>query len=220
MKSLKAHIYLRAFTLVELTVSLGIIIMLTAIFLGRYPETAIRMTLVNVSHKVSLSIREAQVRGSAIDSLNSSLGGYGVYASLSSPNQIMLFGDLVDGSISQPNGIAVGNGLYDSSPINESKTISTFPKGYYISKLCAGTSFPFTCNASNSPAITSLTVSFTRPNPSPDIYINNSIGTSVSAACIELRSPHAPLGGNIRTVQIYNSGMIYVTVGKCDNSPS
>jgi type II secretory pathway pseudopilin PulG len=220
MKSWKARLYMRGFTLVELTVSLAIIIMLTAIFLGRYPETAVRMTLVNASHKVSLLVREAQVRGSAIDSLNSSLGGYGVYASISSSTQVTLFGDLVDGSIPKPNGIAVGNGLYDLAPINETKSISTFPKGYYISKLCVGTAFPFSCNASSSPAITSLTISFTRPNPTPNIYINNGSGTSYSAACIELRSPHAPLGGNIRTVQVYNSGMIYVTIGKCDNSPS
>jgi hypothetical protein len=212
--------FLRAFTLVELLISLSIIIFLTSFLLAKYPDTSIRLTLVNVSHKVSLLLREAQIRGSAIDSLNSSLGGYGVYASLSTPGQLILFGDTVDASVPKPNGLSLGNGKYDLSPLNEAKTITTFPSNYVIKKLCAGTGFPFSCNSSNTPAITSLTISFTRPNPAPNIYLNNATASPATAACIELRSPHAPQGGHIKTVQIYNSGLIYITTGKCDNSSS
>lgn len=222
MKSTKATLFMRAFTLVELMVSLAVILSLTTILLYRYPETAVRLTLANMSHTVSLLIREAQVRGSAIDSLNSSLGGYGVYLSLSQPGTITLFGDTVDSAIPKPYGITVGNGLFEdgSQPggINETKTVTTLPSKYVISKLCVGNGFPFTCNASNVPTITSLVVSFTRPNPTPSIYINNQSATNYSAACIELRSPQAPLSGHIRNVQVFNSGMIATAIGKCDNS--
>jgi hypothetical protein len=87
-----------------------------------------------------------------------------------------------------------------------------------------GTSFPFTCTTDNVPPITSLIISFTRPNPQPNIYINNSTSTNFSAACIELRSPRAPRPGDtvptghIRSVQVYNSGMIRTATNKCDNS--
>ncbi len=212
-------LFVRAFTLIELMVSLAVIIVLTTILLYRYPETAVRLTLANASHTAALLVREAQVRGSAIDSINSSLGGYGVYVALAQSNRLVLFGDLVDSSIPKPYGIPVGDGLFQSgSPINETKTTTTLPSRYVISKLCVGSGFPFSCNGSSTPAITSLTISFTRPNPIPFIYVNNASTTNYSAACIELRSPQAPLSGHVRSVQVFASGMINTSVGKCDNS--
>lgn len=208
----------RGFTLVELSVSLAVIMALTTILFSRYPETAVRLTLANVSHTTSLLVREAQVRGSAIDSVNSSLGGYGVYVDLATPNKLTLFGDTVDPSVPKPFGITIGNGIFEQTPIDETKTITTLPDRYVISKLCVGVGFPFTCNASNTPSISSLTVSFTRPNPAPDIYINNATSTSYGAACIELLSPQAPLSGHIRNVQVFSSGMIRNDLGKCDST--
>jgi type II secretory pathway pseudopilin PulG len=216
MNSLGLSMRVRAFTLVELMVSLGVVIVLTTILLYRYPETAVRLTLVNASHTAALLVREAQVRGSAIDSVNSSLGGYGVYVALAQPNKFVLFGDLVTSAIG-PYGVAIGNGLFESASPNETKTTTTLPSRYVISKLCVGSGFPFTCNSANNPAITSLTISFTRPNPVPSIYVNNT-GTTQPAACIELRSPQAPLSGHVRSVQVYSSGMIHTALGKCDNS--
>jgi hypothetical protein len=220
MRHERVHSYVRAFTLVELMVSLSIITLLTIVLLARYPETAVRLTLANMSHTVSLLIREAQVRGSAIDSVNSSLGGYGVYLSLADSGRLVLFGDTVDPTVPKPYGITIGNGIFESgSPIDETKTITTLPNRFIISKLCVGTGFPFTCNASNTPEITALTVSFTRPNPIPSLYVNNATSTIYSAVCIELRSPQAPLSGHIRNVQVYSSGMIRNDIGKCDNDP-
>jgi hypothetical protein len=150
-----------------------------------------------------------------------------VFFDISTPRNVILFGDTVDASIDMPNGLPIGDGLYASStPANETKTLTTFPAGYVIEKLCVGTSFPFTCLDSYTPHITSLTVSFTRPSPQPSIYVNNGTSTSVSGACVELRSPRAPrpgqpgTAGHIRSVQVYNSGMIRTSVSKCDNSPS
>lgn len=220
MKSPRVTLYVRAFTLIELSISLAVIAVLTFILLSQYPDTSTRLTLVNASHTTSLLIREAQVRGSAIDSVNSSLGGYGVYLSLASSSQLVLFGDTVDSSIPKPYGITIGNGIFeDGIPFNETKNIVTFPARYKINKLCVGVGFPFVCNGSNTPAITSLTISFTRPNPIPAIYVNNSTSTSSGAACIELISPRYPLSGHVRNVQVFNSGMIRNDIGSCDNTP-
>lgn len=216
---------LRGFTLLEMMVSIAIMTVISTTLIYRYPETSIRLNLANDNQAIALMLREAQIRGSAIDSVNSSLGGYGVHLNTNTPRTIILFGDLIDDSIDKPNGLPVGNGLYDFSPINETKTMTTFATGYVISKICVGTSFPFTCTTNNIPAITALTISFTRPNPQPNIYINNSSAASFSGACIEIRSPraprpgqNAPSAGHIRSVQVYTSGMIRTSANKCDNS--
>jgi hypothetical protein len=150
-----------------------------------------------------------------------------VYFASGRPQEVVLFGDGVDLSIEGPNGIPVGDGLYSTTtPINETRKVTTFPTGYVVSNICTGSSFPFVCGTDHVPPITSLTISFTRPNPQPNIYINGATTTgNFPAACIEVRSPKAPLpgatlpGGHIRSVQIYNSGMIRSVVGKCNNAP-
>lgn len=220
MKSPRFTLCLRAFTLIELSISLAVIMTLTYILLSRYPETSVRLTLANATHTTSLLIREAQVRGSAIDSVNSSLGGYGVYASLSTPNRLTLFGDTVDASVPKPYGITVGNGIFEmGGPIDETKSLTTLPEGYLIKKLCVGIGYPFDCNGNATPPVTALTISFTRPNPAPSIYVNNATTSSFGAACIELVSPQAPLSGHIRNVQVFSSGMIKNDIGTCDITP-
>ena len=220
MNSSKVTVFLRGFTLIELTMCLAIIFVLTVVLLGRYPETAVRLSLANMNHTLALLVREAQVRGSAVDYVNSTVGGYGIHVALSAPDRVILFGDSVDSTAPKPYGITVGNGLYESgSPIDETRTITTLKTRYVISKLCTGTGFPYVCNTAASPDISSLTISFTRPNPTPSVYVNNATSSSATAACIELRSPQAPLSGHVRNVQVFGSGMIRTDIGKCDNSP-
>lgn len=205
----------KGFTLVELLVSLAVIMALTTVLFWRYPETSVRLTLANMTHTLALLVREAQVRGSAIDSVNSSIGGYGVYIERENPSKVILFGDTVDGSIAMPNNIPIGNGKFEKdTPVNESKTVTTFSTGYTMAKLCSGTGFPFSCSNS----INSLTISFTRPNPTPSFFING-VQAADSAVCIEIRSLRAPLPGHVRSVQVFSSGMIKTAVTKCDNSP-
>ncbi|MEN9337974.1 MAG: hypothetical protein RIQ41_288 [Candidatus Parcubacteria bacterium] len=207
------------FTLIELVVSMGILFLLAAILLANYPETAVRLTLANTTQKLSLMVREAQIRGSAVDSVNSSLGGYGVFISLASPTSFLLFGDTVDPDLPKPYGISIGNKLFESgNPINETKSITTLPSRYSISRICVGTGFPFTCTTDNDPEVETLTVSFMRPSPTPYIYINGTTTVNFAGACIELRSPQAPAFGHIRNVQVFSSGMIRSDIGKCDNS--
>lgn len=207
--------FLRGFTLIELMVSMAIMMTMTGVLFIRYPETIKRLTLANLTYTVALLIREAQVRGSAVDSSNSSIGGYGVYFSLANSNKVILFGDSIDGTLS-PYEIIIGNGLYDISPVNESKTVTTLPSGFSVSKLCVGTGFPFICNSDNIPSITTLTISLTRPDPRFSIYINDSKTGVFSAGCVELQSLLAPSVGHIRSVQIFNSGIIRTSNTKCD----
>lgn len=210
---------LKGFTLVELVVSIGILFAITTVLLAKYPETAVRLSLANSSHELSLLIREAQVRGSAIDSVNSSLGGYGVFISFTASDRFILFGDTVDPSVPKPYGISVGNELFENgTPIDETKSIISLPSRYSVAKLCVGAGFPFVCNTNSDPDIQTLTISFTRPEPNPSIYVNGDKAVDYTGACIELHSPQAPGVGHIRNVQVFSSGMIRTGVGSCDNN--
>jgi prepilin-type N-terminal cleavage/methylation domain-containing protein len=230
------RVSLRGFTLVEMLMSVSVMTVLTTILVYKYPETNVRIQLANSNQEVSFLLREAQIRGSAVDSANGIFGGAGAYFNLATPTQAILFGDSIDPAIPEPNGLPVGNGLYEESvsfglgTLNEIRATTTFPTDYVISKLCVGGSFPFTCNnygialPQPVPNIQTLTVSFVRPNPQPHIYINNATTTDYPGACIEMRSPKAPPAGeefpsgHIRSVQIYNSGSIRTFKGRCDTN--
>lgn len=204
----------RGFTLLELTICVAIMMLMTALLLYNYPESAVRITLINSVHSVALLVREAQVRGSAIDSVNSTLGGYGIKVIIPADqnvvSQAILFGDTWTGAYNS-SGLPIGNGLYETSPIDETKSTTSLPGRYTITKICVGQG-PATCYTA---AGTSLIISFTRPSPLPNIYLNDSQVTNYSKACIELQSPRAPAVGHIRAVEVYNSGMIRTLTTGC-----
>ena len=139
MKSgLFSRVSLRGFTLIELSMSLFIMAVMMAVLLSQYPETTIRLNLINVSHTASLLLREAQVRGSAVDSGNltlvseSPVGGYGIYVSRDTPSKLTLFADTVDSTIPKPYGLAIGNGLYETGE-------ATYPSGSNRINACENT---------------------------------------------------------------------------------
>jgi prepilin-type N-terminal cleavage/methylation domain-containing protein len=209
---------LHGFTLVELMISIAIFLLLSTILVANYPETITRLTLANTNQNISLLLREAQVRGSAIDSVNSTRGGYGVYVSAASPSNLILFGDTVDLSIERPYGIPIGNGVFETAPLDETVTNVTLPDRYSVRKLCTGTGFPFVCGDVHVPPIESLTITYIRPNPMPVIYVNGTTTVNYSGACLELVSPKAPAVGHVSTVQVFGSGMIVESAGTCDNN--
>ncbi len=205
---------MRGFTLIELMVSVAIMVTMTTLLLYNYPESAVRITLINSIHSVALLVREAQVRGSAIDSVNSTLGGYGVKIAIpandTTPSKAILFGDTISGGLSS-YGLPIGNALYETSPIDETKSTVTLPNRYNITKICVGQS-PSTCTTlSNSYVI----ISFVRPDSLPYIYLNGSKTINYSRACIEMQSPRAPAVGHTRAVEVYSSGMIRTILTGC-----
>lgn len=208
---------MRAFTLIELMISIAILFILTGILVARYPDSSMQLNLVNVSHSVALSVREAQIRGSAIDSLNGQIAGYGLYFDLSTPStsgKMTLFADRITAVVKNgipKNGIPVGDNVYSSTPVDEASTVTNFPKGFIIKKACIGASFPYTCAN-----VTSLTITFARPNPQPLIFSNITGATPQSGACLEIWSPKAPAQGQIRSVKILGTGLISTTTDVCE----
>lgn len=215
---------LQGFTLIELLVSVAIMVIMTAVLLGKYPEATMKITLANANSALVLLVHEAQQRGSSVDSMNNSLGGYGIYFNRATPADVILFGDRINASTLNVQGLPIGNGLYDTGPINEAKSSTHLQSKYSYEKLCVGsTTAPlsqapngFLCNATSSPVINTLTVSFSRPSQVAHIYINNSTTTDFASACIQLYSPKSPEAGHIRSLKVYHSGMVITARTSCD----
>lgn len=202
----------RGFTLIELMVTIGIMGILTAILFSSYPDSIVRIGLSNTNHKIALLIREAQVRGSSVDSRTglNVVSGYGVFASSTATTSLILFSDFVGAT--QLNGIFLGDGLYNKTPVDEKISTLNLLQNFKISNLCVKTGGVQSCIANG---LNNLTVSFTRPNPRPHIYINNIKTTDYDEACIEISSPKAPLFGHVRAIKVYNTGFIETLIKSC-----
>jgi prepilin-type N-terminal cleavage/methylation domain-containing protein len=212
----------KGFTLIELLIGIGIMLLMTGALLGRYPETTMKLNVSNTVHGLAQMAREAQIRGSAVDSVSGLIGGYGIYLSLANNKTALLYSDNIDAvaSAGKPYGLGVGNGVYISgAPDNDliKKTISV-QQGYSFKRLCilSPVTMLYVCNADFSPAITSLDVSFSRPSTTAHIYINGDKSVEYSAACIEVHSPRSPLPGHVKSVQFYHSGMMTTNLNTCN----
>ena len=206
----------KGFTLIELLVTVSIMAVILGITLSGGPQALMRLSLSDATYATELYIREAQLQGSAINSINSTFGGAGVFFDLASSTQVSKFKDRIDPSI--VHSIGIGNGLYDQSPIDELDVRQIIVGRHTIAKLCVRTgTAPFTCNEENVPPISNLTISFTRPSQNTQIYINNSTTTNYSAACVQVNSLKAPAPGYVRSIIIYRSGMITKKLNTCEN---
>jgi type II secretory pathway pseudopilin PulG len=206
--------FTHGFTVIELMVSLGIMITLLTVVTINYPESTIRLNLAILTHETSLAIREAQLRGTAVDSKDLSIGGYGIYFDDTSSSTYVSFADIA--TETGPNGLPIGS--------DETVSTTTYKTLFRFNKLCIGKGYPFdaTNNGSCSgdavsgyPVINTLTINFTRPKPRPIITINQNdpafnpvTMSNLPGACIELVNQKKLGAGNIRSVQVYLSGRI------------
>lgn len=217
--------------MIELIVSLGIMITLMTTVLANYPESNIRVNLALLAHTITLGMRETQIRGTAIDSSDLSVGGYGLFFNSASSSQYTLYKDFA--TVAGPNGLDVGDGIFSVIlGSDETESITTFPYKFKISKLCVGTGYPFSvtnggsCNddgTAGMPTISTITVAFVRPKPQPVITINqddatnirDSISDGISGACIEVSSESPNRSAYVRSAQVYTSGRIVASKEGC-----
>lgn len=170
--------------------------------------------LRSLTYSVALTVRQAQTYGASVRETAAGSGtfasGYGVYFSVPPASQYVLFPDLP--------GASAGNGQYDSGTEGSPSpgTAFTLGRGYIISKFCAqlvgGTTLQ--CTAGTTPAITTLTVYFRRPNT------DGCFSTSLSpAACAVGAAPvysaayvqvQATGNGDTRSIKISTTGQIAV----------
>jgi hypothetical protein len=180
------------------------------------PSAVMRLKLSDNAFQGELMVREAQLQGSAINSMTDRFGGVGVYIDLATSTTMVKFRDKVDTSLQR--AIGIGNGLFEQGvAAGEEETVFKLANNNRITMLCVSTGTqPILCNDELTPdAIRTLTISFTRPKQTAHIYVNDVSATEYSSACIQFDSPKSPAAGFVRSVLVYRSGMITKNLGTC-----
>ncbi len=208
----------RGFSLVELLVSMGVMAIILGITMSGGPQSIMRISLAENTYQAELLLREAQLQGSSINSLNNTFGGAGLFFNRATSTYTLKFKDRA--ILDPTRAISIGNGLYDSSPINEKESVIMTTNKHVIGKLCIATTSPsvFYCNDEQPPtipAIKTLTVSFSRPKQAAHIYINGTSTIDYAAACIQFDSFRSPEQGYVKSILVYKSGMITKKTAPC-----
>lgn len=198
----------KGFTLVELLVAMGIMVIITSAILLRQSNFNSTTLLRSLSYSVALSLRQAQVYGTSVYGTTTLASGAPVYArgyglsfSSGDSTHYVLFADF--------NG-----GPYDySTSLQNQVKLFTIGKGFYISTACGiqGSSLVCTktCPVRLPAGVSSCTpntlqyvsVVFKRPNPDALVY-----PAPYTSAYVQITSTE----GSTRGVQVSSTGEIGV----------
>lgn len=189
----------KAFTLIEMLVVIGIMVLISGLILVNNNRFGGVVLLQNLAYDIALSVRQAQVYGIAVQRFNSSFSaGYGMHFQVDAGSEgqsaYVLFAD----------ALSPENGYYDcpepgtaNCELVQSTSIAT---GYHITELCVTPPGGIErCD------VTSLDVTFKRPEP--DAYIRSSdvVGINESGE-IHVTSPR----GDTKVISIQANGQISV----------
>lgn len=182
----------RGFSLIELVVVTGIIVLMSSILLANYNRFGGAITLRNVVYDIALTMREAQTYGISVRKFGAGAGsfgaGYGVHLENTSPNSYLMFADAVN-----------SNGLYDAG---ESVNLYTMTGGYQIQDLRATP----TGGGAEVSGLNKLDIIFKRPDPDAYIRANDVTGTLYQHACVVIQSPR----GDMLSIVVELTGQISV----------
>lgn len=196
------------FTLIEMLVVIGIIVVISGIIFANNVRFGGVVQLQNLAYDIALSIRQAQVYGISVQRFQQSTtfaAAYGVHFQASSPNTFVLFGD-----VNTPL-----NGIYDpGGAIPELVQSTSIQSGYTIAYLFVT---PPGQAESATGTVTSLDITYRRPNPDAYISKNGDVltfnaqgkltaGNINEQARIVVRSPR----GDMKNVIISSNGQISV----------
>jgi len=178
------------FSLIELVVVTGILVIITSILLFNNARFGGVMLLENLAYDIGLSVRQAQVYGISVFRYGAGTFsvGYGMhFTKAPAPSVYVLFADTS----------APANGLYDSG---ETVLSTTIERGFFVSDLCTTSG-----GGGEVCGRTELDVVFKRPEPAAYIRANGA-ATLYDRARIVLASPR----GDLRSVIVEASGQIAV----------
>lgn len=169
------------FTLVELMVTVGIIMIITAVVIVRYGAFNSAVLLKSQAYEMALNLREAQVFAiSARGDQSAFRDGYGLYFNTATPNQYRLFFD------------RNGSGFYNSGEeVGEPFIIDA---RFMIRNICTTA-----CTSSQ------LSVLFKRPDFDANLWIYG--GSPASARIVITPASDADIE---RSVTVSNTGQISV----------
>ena len=141
---------LAGFSLIELMVTIGIVMLVTGLVMVRYSSFNSTVVLRSQAYELALDIREAQVFGVSVGGNSGSFRlAYGIYIDLQSPNTYLLFQDISGGT----------SKMYDiGEEVGERYTID--PR-FSISSICTTVGGIETCDTAQS---AHASIAFKRPD--------------------------------------------------------
>ncbi|MDO8522373.1 MAG: prepilin-type N-terminal cleavage/methylation domain-containing protein [bacterium] len=183
------------FTLMELIVVTGIIVVITSVVLANNNRYGGSVLLQNLAYDIALSIRQAQVYGISVRGLGASNFsiGYGMHFAMNDSTHYELFSD------------ADNNGLFSDASENVSPSPYVIGRNYYIAKLCAPAGTKLSDNSYECTSVTQLDVLYKRPEPDAAIRIPGTSSLQDSARII-VESPR----GDILSIVVDATGQISV----------
>ena len=195
------------FTLVELMVTVGIFLFMTALVVVKYGSFNDGILLTSMAYDVALTLRDAQSYGLNVQGISTStpIQGfnypYGVhFSSALGNNQMILF---ADSDPANPDGVYTPN---SDSLI----TTYTLTNGGLISSLCVTNNPPIPPNPCvSSPAATSVDITFKRPDPNAIITANSVSASTLNYAYAEIKVENASKTST-RTIVVRGTGEIAV----------
>lgn len=196
------------FTLIEMLVVIGIIVVISGVIFANNVRFGGVVQLQNLAYDIALSIRQAQVYGISVQRFQQTstfAAAYGMHFESSSPNIFVLFGD-----VNPPL-----NGIYDpGGGVPELVQSTNIQSGYTVAYLFVT---PPGGSESATGTVTSLDVTYRRPNPDAYISKNGDVltfnaqgkltgGNINEQARIVVRSPR----GDLKSIVVSSNGQISV----------
>lgn len=189
--------YSKAFTLVELLVTLTIFSIMTGVVLVNQEKFNNTIFLSNLAHDIALTLRQAQSYGVNVRESSSGFfdSSYGVSFDKGQSNNknFILFYDL-DSNHKYPE-----NEFGSCTEGSECVERYAIKSGNYISSICAGTGEGEDCISTDY-----LNISFKRPNPDAIIYSNEAVNLSYAKITVSASN------GNTKSIIVRKTGQIYV----------
>ena len=195
----------KGFTLIELLVVIGILIAITLVVLFNYRQFGSTILLENIAYDIGLSIRQAQTYGLSVRGVGDGTAtfdtAYGVHFVAADTGHWSFFAD------------KNRSGVYDACAGAGCDTILegyTLKRGSTIKRFCATrTNAEEHCTDSSSSPLTTLDITFNRPNP--DAIITSNVVSGITAfpyqkARITIQTPE----GLERHIEIESTGQISV----------
>ncbi|MEI8249453.1 MAG: type II secretion system protein [Candidatus Taylorbacteria bacterium] len=208
----RSHLRNRGFTLVELMVTASIFVFMTALVVAKYGTFNQSVLLTNLAYDVALTVRTAQTYGLSVQGQTSGGGplvfnsAYGIHFDTSNGTVMKLFADtnILDTPINPTDHV------YD--PLDTTVNTYNIKNGGSITSLCVSTgsgdckTIFVSGNTTNVKKVSTLDISFKRPDPSAVICLGSN-DCNYTSAQITITGPGTT---QTRTVTVKKNGQITV----------
>ncbi len=185
----------RAFSLIEVLVTITIVTLITAIIMVRYSSFDSSILLNNQAYEIALDLRETQVRSISVqaDGTDEFQSGFGLYFNSATPDEYILFQDTNNDNRYNANETTL--------------TTLTLDSRFTIQGIYINNSFALTARRG------AASVVFKRPNFDANIRVapnNSSVINNAVIQTVYLQVASTRDTSSFKSIAIYSSGQISV----------